>query len=387
MMYKAIAALMCCSLAMAQEHPVLPGADVTTRGFDMITGVNMSWTNSKPLLPIFGVTFNQGKTFKVPGNPNVWSVPDQLTATNVDRTYEAIVDKICVSYHDYISEESSNFNVGVNVDVPIGVNHTQSLKGSFKYNHESYTYKNIMSQKTKASGYSFQYAALYTVEAMPPFLMPLSSQMAATFKVLPSSIESAEDQTYYNDVVSYFGTHVAMMADYGGAFHLSTFVDDSMFSSHTESWVANQMSLTLSYDMFQISAGGFHNRSDIHIDQEFQHSSETYIFFKGGDPALQSNTTAAEWFKSIPQYPVYLNTTLIGLDQVLSVAPGISGSTAKAELMKTTLNRYLCDAVLPTYPYKGGYASGVCKLPKEDNEVGEEVSDVAQYRLRATATK
>jgi len=331
--------------AAAQTHVPIPGVDVLSRGFDMLGGVQNNSFSGDPLLPVWAMTYENGQTFTAPWDTTkVYSVPDQLTPTTLDKSDLQIAMAVLDTYHEYITMSRSSFSISasVNVPVPIG-NGTQSLSLSAKFDHEAYNYKQSMTTNDTASGFSKYFMALYSLEALPPFLMTISSDFKAEIDHLPPSIKTAADQHAYNQLVQYFGTHTSMMADFGGLFHLSTFVSKIITQQHSDSWTYNQMSLTFHFDMFDLSSGGFHNRSDIHIDSTFKAASHTDIFFKGGDPTKQSNSSVTEWIASVPEVPVYLNNTLMGLDAVVATV-----DAGKGAALKQTLTSYMLNGKLPS---------------------------------------
>lgn len=242
------------------------------------------------------------------------------------------------SYDDWVHTMTKNFNVNAGVSLQ-EYNHTMSL--NFKYNRESFTYKERTLTNNAASGFSKHEWALLSLESYPPQLMTLNPMFERLVSALPSTVSGAADQAKYNQIVQYWGTHFPTYANFGGHVHVNTFVNKSILASHSSSWVQNQFSLTFHYWMFDLSGGGFTNRSDIHISNEFKQAATTYIFFRGGDLALQSNATVNQWADSIPANPLYLNVTMSDLSELVTDAK-------KASLLQKTIKSYLDVGKLPT---------------------------------------
>ena len=74
---------------------------------------------------------------------------------------------------------------------------------------------------------------------------------------LPPSIKTGADQTKYNQVIQYFGTHFVSWANFGGNARVNTFVNKTVMSKHSQSWVENQFGLTLHYVRPVIFSDGF----------------------------------------------------------------------------------------------------------------------------------
>lgn len=309
-------AVLALSAAAAAQSSVIPTADFMSRGLDMISAVQRSNIDGKELLPVLEWTYDNGQTWTCLGNRSiVWKVPDQLSASIVDTTLTQVDEALSTSYNEWIDVVRSNFNVGAGVTIGTG---TKAFTGNFKFNHESYDYKEQMKNNSAASAFSRHWEATHQLEAYPPFLLKLNPMFAQYVASLPDTIKTAADQQKYNTLVTYWGTHYPMLANFGGDVHVNTFVSKSFMQSHSQSWVSNQFSLTFHYYMFQLSGGGFTNHSQIHISAAFKQAAHTLIFYRGGNPGLQGNTTANEWAKSIPETPVYLNVTVSGLEMLVS---------------------------------------------------------------------
>uniref|UniRef100_A0A7S1C5P8 MACPF domain-containing protein n=1 Tax=Bicosoecida sp. CB-2014 TaxID=1486930 RepID=A0A7S1C5P8_9STRA len=347
----AVAALALVGSAVAMP-PVLPCADTMSRGFDMLGGVQNGTTGGKQLLPVFQFHYTEGQIWSDPSDPSLtFSVPDELVATNVDSSTEYVNEGIMSTYDDWVHTEQKSFNVNAGVSMQA---YNKSLSLNFKYNRESFTYKERTSTDNAASGFSKHEWALLSLESYPPQLMPINPMFSKFVDELPASVRGAADQAKYNQLVQYWGTHFPTYANFGGHVHVNTFVNKSFLATKSTSWVQNQFSLTFHYWMFDISGGGFTNRSDIHIDNAFKEAATTYIFFRGGDLTLQSNATVDAWLKTIPANPLYLNVTLSDLSTLVTDA-------GKATNLQKTITHYLNTGEMPTeaddFDYDAFYAS------------------------------
>lgn len=258
----------------------------------MVKGTQNASTPGVTLLNIWGWDYTQGKTYTNPFDPTVtYSIPDQMEMTPIDSSAQTINEALVQSFSMWITTVSSAFHVSAGISVGNGtsvrtqvwpgmlfmcVHRRQAFSMNAAYNRETYKYEMEMQDKLAASGYSRHWWSLYQLEVrecyfgfgsqlrceqgLPPFLMKFDPAFTAGIERLPLSIKSAADQTKYNQVVEYWGTHYAVLANFGGEVDLSTFVNQSIFAHHSESWVRQQFALEFHYWLFNISAGGFSNR-------------------------------------------------------------------------------------------------------------------------------
>lgn len=311
------------------------------RGFDMVKGTQNGTDMGAVLLPVFKFNYDSQQMFPV--GDTQYLVPDELVPTSIDSSTEEVAESIETTYTDYLHTLSKSFNVdvGVSVNVPVGgENDTKALSLNFKYNHESYDYHEKAQNSSNVSGASKHEWAVFQLEAYPPQFLTLDFMFEKEMSGLPATIASGADQAKYNQMVQYWGTHFPVMANFGGHVHVNTWVDQSFLSQHSASWAKNQFSLTFHFWMFDISGGGAVNRSDIHIDQSFKEASHTYIYFKGGDVTLQSNTTVDQWVASIPAHARYLNVTMSDLSVLVS-------DSTKAANLQRTIKSYITTGQMP----------------------------------------
>ena len=102
------------------------------------------------------------------------------------------------------------------------------------------------------------------------------------------------------------------------------------------------MDLTFHSDLFDVSAGGFTNRSQIHIDELFDKYATSYIFFKGGDEKLQSNETLSKWIESIPGHLIYIKCDFQPIEEFIA-------DQNKKTNVYVTSKYYMQNGKYPTY--------------------------------------
>ena len=152
---------------------------------------------------------------------------------------------------------------------------------------------------------------MFDIAAYPPALTGCVDPMLAhVLNTLPATISSDADSRKYFMFVQAWGTHYMINADFGGKLIHNVYIDTDFYMKHTSSWMSTQIDLNFHFDAFAIDGGSFHNRSDIHMDQDYMKHSKSYCFYEGGLPALQTDQTMGQWEATIDQAPHFLNATL-----------------------------------------------------------------------------
>jgi hypothetical protein len=303
-------------------------------------GLNMINGTSENLLPVFTWQYTQGKTYapdpEVP--TKIYSVPDGLVVTELEETREIVDEEMIQTFSEWIETKRTSFKV--DVGVKINFNGSKALSGDASFDRESYSIKQQLKNSTMASGFSRKWFAYFQLEAYPPMFLKINPMFEQIVDALPPTIKTAADQAQYNQLVQYFGSHFMMNSKFGGRVHVDTFLSKSFMSKYSSQWVSEQISLTLHYSIFDISGGGFQNKSSIHISKAFKEASKTDIYYAGGDPVLQTNTTLITWVQSIPEHAHYMNATISDLSQLVK-------DPTKASTLQTVIKKFMIDGELP----------------------------------------
>jgi hypothetical protein len=302
------------------------------------------------LFPVFGFTWDEGYSF-TNTDGTTWSVPDQLQAFANPKLISVANSAFCETYDQWITETMNTFSFNIGISTQCQGNSTPACGSlNFKYNHESYQYKNQLQFHANMASFSEMQWTQYTLQTlMPPFALPLYSEFATYLNSLPAQITSPTDQAMYSRLVEYWGTHISMSADMGAFAHVSSFGSDSYVQNVTQSWAASQWNLNFDltlFDLLQITggAGGFHNKSQIHIAQQFLQNTKSYSFFRGGDTGL-ANSSQVEWLASTIATPAWVHTRLMDLSAVVPLT-----SPDVANNIDATVNYYLKEGTLPVNP-------------------------------------
>lgn len=305
----------------------IPGADALDSGFDAVTGEGN-------LMSIFEDDWSSTSTFAMPDSSGVtYSVPKNIKAAAVDLTQTKTNQCLTQTFDSWLHTYMSSFNIGISIG-------TSAFSLSANYNKEVGHVKNETSSETKAVDMSQFEVVPYKLEAFPYFVRKQSDMWSASVDALPETISTDQDKQMVTAFVQAFGTHFVTETTNGLRLNVDTFVDTSIFHEYTDDWVSTQMSLTFHYLCFGISAGGFKNKTDIHVSDDFKKVSKSTITYIGGDEALQTNSTLKEWALSVDKFPQALNHTL-------TETPVLVADSAKQAMLQAVNSNYLNKGSLP----------------------------------------
>ena len=297
------------SRAEYEDLDPLPGSDFMQKGFDATNDtvdVVVSASGQTSRLPVYKFNYAGAVTYTNPYTKVIYKVADQLSPTTNTESMEYVVEDISYSFSEVITSEISRFNIGVSLSY-------KNITATASFNHESARASVEMSNKSHVFAGSQKWWKLWDVTAYPPSLTgAVHPELTAALAALPKTIATDADRIHYNTLVKAWGTHYIVSANFGGRLIHNVYVDTDYYMSQSQAWVSNQINLNFHYDAFNVSGGGFSNKSDIHIDQDYAQHSSSVLFYEGGLPSLQENTTLGEWMATIPDVPHFLNATVLG---------------------------------------------------------------------------
>lgn len=326
--------------AAAEDMKPLPGVDVMNRGFNMIDGTQLADGSAKPLFQLFDLHYTMGQSYTPVGSDVKFAVPDEMVATDNNMHIVNSDEGLTTSYSDYLQSRTSSFNVAIGVKVADAGG--KAFSGNFKYDRQSSKMKEKIQNSSDASGTSKNVYSYYSLASLPPQFMTLDPRLTLALKQLPAKISTGADQSKYNTVVQYWGSHFVMSANFGGKINLDTFVSNSYVKSKSQSFLAQQFSLNFHYQMFDLSSGGYHNKSDIKLDESFKQAATTSMYFYGGDPLKAENTSLPEWLKTLSSHAHYLNCTIADITEVFG-----DGMDDQRALMQSTIKVLISTGKLP----------------------------------------
>lgn len=326
--------------AAGDDMKPLPGVQVMNRGFNMIDGTQFADDTAKPLFALFDLHYTMGQSYTPVGSDTKFSVPDEMVATDDNKHIVNSDEGLTTSYSDYLETRTSSFNVAIGVSVKDKSG--KAFTGNFKYDRQSSKMKEKIQNSSDASGTSKNVYSYYSLASLPPQFMTLDPRLSMALKQLPAKITKGSDQSKYNTIVRYWGSHFVMSANFGGKINLDTFISNSYVHSKSQSFLAQQFSLNFHYQMFDLSSGGYHNKSDIKLDESFKHAATTNMYFYGGDPLKAENTSLPEWLDTLSSHAHYLNCTIADITELFG-----DGMDDQRTLMQSTIKALISTGKLP----------------------------------------
>jgi len=299
-----------CLLALAclingQSNPV-PGWSFMFAGYDIRNASSMSLVDGIKY-QIFEPTYNMHQTFQRQNSPVIFQVPDQISAFPITETNVLTSTSIFESADEMLREETYTytFHFGFNIGIfGISADYTRTSG----YIHYVFS----LQDQYAAKGHFDSQTARFELGPYPLFKLNTFFDTLLNQKI-PQCPKSATDLQNVELLVQFFGHVFPTELVMGGSFDCVTSLDANLVKQYDKTWVYSQLSLRFTYDGFDLYAGGFHNRTDIHIDSQFSKFTKTSMFFEGGERSFQSNNTEKQWYATIADQPGLISASLSSL--------------------------------------------------------------------------
>lgn len=285
------------------------------------------------LAPLFKLTYTGGKTWISPHTKTTYNVPDQLIVSNDYQVHEQVLQDSYQTYDMYLKTYVSywNFNISASKgDASLG----------FKYNHELGTVKCQLQNTTKTMMHGDHSWYFYVANMYPPSILKLDPMFELAIEDLPKQVLNSSDKQSYTDFVTTFGTHFTYRALFGAKVNFNTFMSNSFANKYSKQWTNTQYGLYFHYKLFNISADGYKNQSDIKVSEEFLKSANASVNFYGGDPSFAHLDNLTDWTETIEQFTYPINTTVTGIWELVKNNP------LKQKSLYSFVNNYINEDTL-----------------------------------------
>lgn len=320
-----------------------------TRGLDFRQGGLVPQERMRS--PIFDYTYDPNSPhyiYSPTGRPDLrFKVPRQVTITSTNSHVEQTNSSLFTSYEQTIKVDIGGFNFGIGIEsgkFGLGAN----------YAREYGRIQERLRTEYKATTRGLYYTSAYSVIAMPYPFMPLNSVFKMTLDYLASTPRTPQEIEMYKVFLDYFGGFFSWQAVFGGQIRQFHFLNRKLTESRDVNWIKEQLSLSFRYNLFNISAGGHRNRTDIRINNFFTENSLGELVFTGGIRALQRNDTLKEWDRSIDDEPSLLHGQFRPLSDLISNEP------VKKANLESIIKKYSQEGVVALPPA----AALINNLPK-----------------------
>jgi len=331
-MIKCILLITLVTIILAQDNPI-NAVQYLGCGMDAKTG-------EFGLAPLFKYSYS-GKKWISPINKTINVVPDQIIISNNDLVREIVLQGSYKSYYEFLETYVSwySFDIGIS---------GESFSAGFMYNKElGYVYK-YFEQSELTLLHGNHWWIFYTGTLYPGDLLELDVMFERELEMLPDQIHNQVDYEKYQQLVNTFGTHYPSRALFGAKLDFNTFATNQIIQQYSYQWVTEQYGLYFHYDLYDVSAGGFTNRSEITLSEQFLKEVNADTSFYGGNPSLADLNNLGPWSQTIDQYAYPINATLNGIWELVT-------NQTKQNTLKTFILNYI----------KGGNHQTLLSIPHQ----------------------
>lgn len=276
---------------------VISGADVLASGYDstqLATSTERTFRS-----PVFSFTYDN-RCIRSSLGGACYLVPQELTPYDLDITTSEAVQGVYNSYYEYTNTYASSYTSSFGLKTPYfgaSINYHESIYDSEYYLSTDYI--------TQGFGYYNQY--LYTMTLPPAYVLNWDPIFNLSLSMLPSTIETEEDNNMYNQFLEAYGGYYVYSVIEGGRWYLNQFCNLYLEEYYSESWETEQMSIKFQSTMFNMETGHYSNSSEYQNSEVYLENSNIEIYCFGGN--LSYPCASQEWMWSIVDNPSYLNIT------------------------------------------------------------------------------
>jgi hypothetical protein len=324
------------SVSISRASEPLPNVNYIIDGFNVREFESKGYAEAARN-PIFLPTYDLHQEYTPPKSNITYRLPDQIGG--VDYIGSTIIKRSTDIYdHEerFIQEETSSFEFDLGFDNgKIGV--------EASYNKTIYHIHSIFKQDFAFAAKGYVRSTMYKYKLGPYILFQKHPFFQGMLNRIPSCPRTPEDLKNVDIFIRAYGHVFPTDIILGGTEDTLTTIDKHIFQEYEKSWVYEQLSLTFTYKNWELDAGGFDNKSDIHIAKDFAQAARTTQLFQGGDRKYQLNSTLKPWFESINDYPNVIGGTFLPLSELIENDP------VKAQSLHWLLSQHISNGNI-TYP-------------------------------------
>jgi hypothetical protein len=290
------------------EIQPIRAVDFLGRGFDLYTGEYLVEGEKKPV-PIFDFTYGK-KVWRYPGSDTPYAIPTEIAVAANPFVKEIVLQSTYTSYRSYLSNYSSWFHFGV--DFQYG-----AFQGGLKYNQELGKIHSEMTEKNKDLMTGYHRLNIYSASLYMPEILDLDPAFIKSLAVLPDRITDEDSELKYRHFVQTYGTHYVFSALFGAKLNFDAMTSSELQDHYEKKWVNREYGLYFHYQMFNISNGGYQNRSSIQVSTDFIKQTQSESFFYGGDPGQAHVDSIKNWTQTINGFEYPFNVTLNEISELI----------------------------------------------------------------------
>ena len=256
------------------------------------------------LAPIFLFTYKSNITWTSPYSNKIYKVPDQMFVHSLDMVFEKVTESISSSYKEFYESFVARYTFNLGIDI-------KSVGIGFNYDRQMGFIKDSMTQNYAAIIHGTHFWTYNVASLYPQYMLQLDPMCQLAINKFPRKIVTQQDVNYATEFTQTFGQFFVYRSIFGAQLDFNVAVSKTLTKNYDKEWMFTQAGLSFHYHLFNISAGGFQNRTQIHIDTEFLAQTNANTTFYGGDPTLANINNLTNWVNSIDQNLFPLNSTFI----------------------------------------------------------------------------
>jgi hypothetical protein len=296
----------------------LPGLDMGLGySFDIIYGL-------PPKFQIIPWTYTYGDQWYNPYDLTTYLIPDQLNIVNNPRFVGIDSEYFFRQFREYQISKSQSFGISLGITGIAQVAFSQE-KGQMQYN---------MRDLIKAASLVKRDFSLYQLSIWPGEIPNRH------FKRAIDALPAAYDADAYTTFVATWGTHYVDVIGLGASFNISTFINQDIINKKTESWVKNEISISLTYKFISLGLKYANAQNGKTSSEDFLKNADVKTGAIGGNPLLIESQNYQAWVASIAGNPGPMKFHASDMAQmVLAVS-----NRDKANNVKRAIAEYIASA-------------------------------------------
>lgn len=282
----------------------IAAANILGNGFDYKSG-------TYSLAPIFLFTYTSNMTWTSPYSNKVYNIPDQMFVHSLDEVFEKVTESMSESYSEFYESFIRRYTFSVGIDI-------KAFGLGFNYDRQMGFIKDSMEQDYAEITHGTHFWAYNIASLYPQYMLQLHPMLQIAINKFPRKITTQQDILYATEFTQTFGQFFVYRSAFGAQLDFNIAISKELTKNYDKEWMFTQAGLSFHYYLFNVSAGGFENRTDIHIDTAFLAQTNANTTFYGGDPTLADINKLSAWVRSIDQNLYPLNSTFIPIWTVVS---------------------------------------------------------------------
>lgn len=321
--------LLCLITASVAQPPII-AASYLGCGFDAKTGM-------LGLAPIFEFTYNNNQIWVAPSG-TAYAVPDQMYVSPRPEAFQMVMQGSYYSYSEFLEMYTKWFSFDIGIDV-------DGFSAGFKYDKQLGFVHDTMNQAYGSVIHGTSWWTYYTADMYPFYILKTNSMFQQALDEFPENITNQNELDYATQFVNSFGTHYMQRSVFGGRVDFNAAINQVLSKSYSYQWIVTQYGFYFHYKFFNISGGGFANKTSINVSQEFIQNSNSNATFYGGDQIYNNLNNLTVWVNSIEAFTYPLNSTLAGLWNL------VTDNATKQKTMEDFIVNYYINGNQRNYPF------------------------------------